>query len=74
MPREVMVKELAPIIVNCDVIDDLMASIAVRIPTSAIMPNAIMHIVSIARTLLELIAFSEIFRFSLKILILISKF
>jgi hypothetical protein len=53
MPRDEMVKELAPIIVNWDVKEDLIASIAVRIPTRAIMPNAIMQIVSIALTLFD---------------------
>ena len=63
--------EFAPIIVNCEVRDDLMASMAVRMPISAIIPNAMMHIVRIALTLFDLIAFIEIRRFSLKILTLI---
>jgi len=37
-------------------------------PTSAIIPNAIIHIVSIALTLFDLIALNEILIFSLKIL------
>jgi hypothetical protein len=69
IPRDVIVNELAPIIVNWLVRDDFIASIAVRIPTNAIIPNAIMHIVSIALTLLDLIARNEIFRFSLKMAI-----
>jgi len=61
------VNELAPIIVNWDVSDDLIASIAVSIPTRAIIPKAIMDIVRIALNLLELIALIAILRLSLKI-------
>jgi hypothetical protein len=68
MPLDVMVKELAPIIVNCEVSDDLIASMAVSIPTSAIIPKAIMHIVSTALTLFDFMALNDILRFSLKIL------
>lgn len=64
MLRERMVKEFAPIIVNWVVSDDLIASIAVRMPTRAIIPNAIIQIVSIALTLFDFIALNEILRFS----------
>jgi len=65
------VNELAPIIVNCDVSDDLIASIAVSIPTSAIIPKAIIHIVRTALTLFDLIALADILKFSLNMLIFI---
>jgi hypothetical protein len=59
---------LAPSIVNWLVSDDLIASIAVSIPTSAIIPNAIMLIVSAALTLFDLIALKDILRLSLNML------
>jgi glyoxylate utilization-related uncharacterized protein len=61
------VKELAPIRVNWEVSDDLIASIAVSIPTRAIIPKAMMHIVRTALTLFDLIALTAILRLSLKI-------
>jgi hypothetical protein len=64
MLRDRIVKEFAPIMVNWVVSDDLIASIAVRMPTRAIIPNAIMQIVSIALTLFDFIALNEILRFS----------
>jgi len=71
IPLEVMVKELAPIIVNWFVRDDFMASMAVSIPTRAMIPKAIIHIVNTARTLLDIIALIDILKFSLKILVFI---
>jgi hypothetical protein len=68
------VNEFAPITVNCEVRDDLIASIAVRIPTKAIIPKAMMHMVRIALTLFDLMALMEILRFSLKILAFISNY
>jgi hypothetical protein len=59
-----MVKELAPIIVNWLVRDDLIASIAVSIPTNAMIPKAIIQIVRIALTLLDFMARNAILRFS----------
>jgi hypothetical protein len=53
---EVIENELAPINVNCSVRVFLRPSIAVRIPTRAIMPNAMIAIVSTALTLFDLIA------------------
>jgi hypothetical protein len=50
--------------VNWLVSEDLMASIAVRIPTSAMIPNAIIQMVRIDLTLFDLIALIEILRFS----------
>ena len=64
IPLEDIVKELAPIIVNWSVREDFIASIAVNIPINAIIPNAIIQIVSIDRTLFDLIALSAILRFS----------
>jgi hypothetical protein len=61
-----MVNELAPIIVNWFVREDLIASIAVRIPISAMIPNAIIQIVRIALTLFDFIARIAILRFSPK--------
>jgi Zn-dependent oligopeptidase len=63
-----MVKELAPIMVNWFVKEDFIASIAVSMPTSAIMPKAMIQIVSIALTLFERIALNEILKFSLNML------
>jgi len=50
--------------VNWFVMDDFMESMAVSIPTRAIMPIAMMQIVRIVRTLFDLIALKEILRFS----------
>ena len=58
--------EFAPIIVNWFVREDLIASIAVSIPTSAMIPKAIIQIVRIALTLFDFIARIAILRFSLK--------
>ena len=66
MPLDVMVKEFAPIIVNWFVREDFIASIAVRIPTSAMIPKAMIQMVRIALTLLDLMALKAILRFSLK--------
>jgi hypothetical protein len=60
------VNEFAPIIVNWFVREDLIASIAVSIPTSAMIPKAIIQIVRIALTLFDFIARIAILRFSLK--------
>jgi glyoxylate utilization-related uncharacterized protein len=68
------VKELAPIMVNWEVSDDLMASIAVRIPTRAIIPKAIIQIVRTALTLFDRIALVAIFRLSLNMAIRFTKF
>jgi hypothetical protein len=53
MVLELIVNEFAPIMVNWEVSDDFMASIAVRIPTRAIIPKAIIHMVRIALTLFD---------------------
>ncbi len=58
--------EFAPIIVNWFVREDFIASIAVRMPTSAMIPKAIIQIVRIALTLFDFIARIAILRFSLK--------
>jgi len=70
IPLEVIMKEFAPIIVNWLVREDLIASMAVSIPIRAIIPKAIMQIVSTALTRFDLIARNEIFKFSLKIPVL----
>jgi hypothetical protein len=59
-----MVKVLAPIRLNESVRLLLMESMAVRIPTSAIIPNAMMKTVSIVLSKLVLMDFREILRFS----------
>jgi hypothetical protein len=66
IPLDDMVKEFAPIIVNWFVREDLIASMAVSIPTSAIIPNAIIHMVRIALILFDFIALKTILKFSLK--------
>jgi hypothetical protein len=62
--REVIENELAPIIVNCWVRVFFKPSMAVRIPTRAIMPNAMIAIVRAALTLFELIALKATLIFS----------
>jgi hypothetical protein len=47
-----MEKVFAPILANSSVIEFLMASIAVRIPTRAMMPNPMISMVRIARSIL----------------------
>jgi glyoxylate utilization-related uncharacterized protein len=65
---------LLSIMVNCDVSDDLIASIAVSIPTRAIIPKAIMQMVSTALTLFDCIALIAILRLSLNMAIRFTKF
>jgi len=53
-----------PILANSDVMEFLIASIAVRIPTRAIIPKAMMNIVRIALTIFDRIDFVLILKFS----------
>ena len=62
--REVIVNELAPIIVNCSVRVLLRPSMAVRMPTRAMMPNAMIAIVRAALTRFDLIALNATLTFS----------
>jgi hypothetical protein len=64
IPLLVIVKVLAPIIENELLMLPLMDSIAVKIPTNAIIPKAIIKIVRIVRKGLERIAFNDILKFS----------
>lgn len=66
MPRELMVKVLAPIKVNSFVIEFLMESIAVSIPTNAVIPTAIISTVSMVRSRLLRIDCKAILKFSKK--------
>jgi hypothetical protein len=64
MERDVIWNEFAPIIVNCWVSVLFKPSIAVKIPTRAIMPKAMIDIVRIALTLFDLIALNATLTFS----------
>ena len=55
---------LAPIRLKLSVTEPFIASMAVRIPTSAMMPMAIIRMVRIERNLLVLTAVRETFKFS----------
>ena len=66
IPRELIVKVFAPIKVNSFVIEFFIESIAVRIPTRAVIPTAMIHTVSIVRSRLLRMDCSAIFRFSKK--------
>lgn len=66
IPRELMVNVLAPIKVNSFVIEFLIESIAVSIPTKAVIPTAIISTVSIVRNKLLLIDCKAILKFSKK--------
>ena len=57
-------KEFAPIIVNCSVRVLFNPSMAVSIPTRAMIPKAIIAIVSAALTLFDLIALNATLTFS----------
>lgn len=61
-----MVKVFAPIKVNSLVIDFLIESMAVSIPTKAVMPTAIIKTVRIVLNRFDLMELRDIFRFSLK--------
>jgi len=64
--RELMVKEEAPSLLKLSVTEPPIASIAVRMPTNAVMPTAIIRMVKID---LNLFVFTEVnatFRFSRK--------
>jgi hypothetical protein len=58
------VNVLAPIEANCELITALIDSIAVSMPTNAIIPKAIIKIVSTLRTMLVLMDCIEIRMFS----------
>jgi hypothetical protein len=64
MPRLTIENVLAPMLAKVLLMLPLMESMAVRIPTSAIMPRAIIRMVSIDRRVLERIALNEIRKFS----------
>ena len=63
-PFALMVMVLAPILLKLSVTDPFMASMAVRIPTRAIIPMAIIIMVRTERSRLVLTAVSETFKFS----------
>ena len=60
-----IVKVLAPMFLNWLLIVPFIESIAVNMPTKAIIPNAMIKIVNIVRKRLERIELTAIFRFSL---------
>jgi len=59
-----MVKVLAPILLNSLVMEVLIDSIAVRIPTNAIIPKAMISVVRIVRSKLDFTELIEIRKFS----------
>ena len=59
-----MVKVLVPIVANCLLMVDLIECIAVRIPTSAIIPKAIIRMVRMVRKKFERMDPIETLKFS----------
>ncbi|GAB4296280.1 MAG: hypothetical protein Kow0068_20730 [Marinilabiliales bacterium] len=65
MLLDCIVKVLAPILANCEVNEFFKESIAVRIPTRAIIPNAIIKTVNTVRNIFERTELIAIRKFSL---------